>query len=337
MSPIDSRGQRGAPSSEISTAFRAAFVFVALLAASGVALALWLAGRVTSLAQGRGAAAAPAALPFQGRLLSPGGDAVPEGSASMLFSLYEAPTGGTAVWSSGPTAVEVKKGGMVNVLLGDPAHPLAEVDFSRALYVGVRIDDPANAMALEGEPELLPRVQVLPAPYAHGAGTARDAEALAGHNWSAILTGGSNDPSAAKIRGDRVDERYTVPEGAIIIWTRGPNCPPGYRRVGELDGRFLAGGAAYDPTAGGSNTHAHGAGSYAASSHTHQINYTGSTRGWNAGRGVSDTDDDAVPRVGLKPITSTPGGGEPIAGTSGPADSRPEFATVLLCECLERQ
>ncbi|MBI4606047.1 MAG: hypothetical protein HY721_29120 [Planctomycetes bacterium] len=288
------------------------------------------------MAQGHEGNAAPLQLPFQGRLLTAGGEPVPARNATMLFSLYESPTGGTAAWSSGPVAVEVKGGGMVNVLLGDAARPLTGLDFSRALYLGVRIDDPANAAALEKEPELLPRVQILPALFSHGAGHALDSSLLKGASWNAILAGGSDDPTSGLIRGDKVDPRYTVPVGAVILW-RGATCPAGYRRVGELDGKFLVAGSTYNPAAGGSNTHAHGAGSYTAPSHTHSITDVSRGIGWNAAPGTGPAGPtNAVITTDFQSATAEPAGGETLAGRSGDADSRPEFATVLLCECEDR-
>ncbi|MBI4606046.1 MAG: hypothetical protein HY721_29115 [Planctomycetes bacterium] len=285
----------------------------------------------------------PPQLPFQARLLNPAAEPVPEGSATMLFSLYEAPTGGTAIWSSRPITVEVKKGGMVNVLLGDAAHPLSAVDFSRPLYVGVRIDDPANATALEREPELLPRVQVLPAPYAHAA---RDAATLAGRDWRPILAGG-NDPETGVIRGDKVDPRYTVPAGAIILWA-GKECPKGYRPFlgfdGELNGRFLVAGPAYEPRAGGTKDHGHDPGSYAIPSHQHQFATSGISARVNADPNIRVAAIDGFlygsygqqSGAAIQPQTQRDAGGEAIVGKSAPAEHLPPFATILLCQCEER-
>ncbi|MBI4606044.1 MAG: hypothetical protein HY721_29105 [Planctomycetes bacterium] len=161
---------------------------------------------------GAGLETAPHRLPFQGRLLAPSGEPAPEGPAKVLFSLYPGPTGVTALWESGEVTVQVAKGGMVNVLLGDAAHPLEGVDFSSSLYLGVRVDDPGNSVLLASEPEMLPRVQVLPALFAHRAGRAQDSGLLNGAPWSAILAAGSNDPTDGFIRGDKVADGSLGPE-----------------------------------------------------------------------------------------------------------------------------
>jgi len=124
-----------------------------------------------------------------------------------------------------------------------------------------------------------------------------------------------------------------VPSGAIVLWD-GAGCPQGWTRMAELDGKFLVGGLGYSPAAGGSNTHTHSAGSYVAPSHTH----TGST----ASAGTSDRkwvddnsggDDYWVSGVNHShQLTINASDSLAIAGTSASADSRPEFATVLLCK-----
>ncbi len=132
------------------------------------------------------------------------------------------------------------------------------------------------------------------------------------------------------------DESKMVPSGAIILWT-GANCPTGYSRLVTLDGKFLVGGASYNPAAGGSNTHTHGAGSYVGPRHTHSV----PRDGWDntdsfrsSGRLQSSRAND----YGFSEVTaandntSGAGGTGAITGTSASADNRPEFATVLLCQ-----
>ena len=124
-----------------------------------------------------------------------------------------------------------------------------------------------------------------------------------------------------------------VPAGAIILWT-GSSCPGGYTRFSAMDGKFLVSGSSYSPAAGGSNTHTHGAGSYAGPSHTHDISHThtvGQTPE-NGPPGYIWPNDKYFTTSGPNPNTSGPGGTGSITGTSAAADSRPEFATVLLCQ-----
>ncbi|MBI4606045.1 MAG: tail fiber protein [Planctomycetes bacterium] len=168
-------------------------------------------------------------LPFQGRLLMPSGEPLGEGTVRVLFSIYEAPTGGAAAWSSGEMSVQVARGGMVNVLLGGAERPLADLFAGpvRPLYLGVRIDDPRNGTALANEPEMLPRAPVLPALSAYTAQVSETSRTLQGFGWNAILVGGATDPTAAEIRGDRIEESYRVPPGAVVAFA-GTAPPPGW-------------------------------------------------------------------------------------------------------------
>jgi len=111
----------------------------------------------------------PMLLPFQGRLSTSDGKSVPEGQASAVFALYDTPTGGGALWSSGLLKLKVSSGGLVNATLGGETNPLDRVDFSREIYLGVKVDDPGNTIPLEQELELLPRVRILPTLHARRA------------------------------------------------------------------------------------------------------------------------------------------------------------------------
>ncbi|MDB5350650.1 MAG: hypothetical protein JWN86_1897 [Planctomycetota bacterium] len=120
-------------------------------------------------------------LPFQGRLTTAAGAPLPEGEAKAVFSLYDSPTGGAAAWTSGPLKFKVASGGLVHATLGGEANPLeAKVDFSREVYLGVKVDDPSNATLAADEPEMLPRVRILPVLFANNAGR------LVNHSWEEL-------------------------------------------------------------------------------------------------------------------------------------------------------
>jgi len=111
-----------------------------------------------------------------------------------------------------------------------------------------------------------------------------------------------------------------VPEGSIILWDLSNQCPQGFIRVAEYDGRFLVAGDAAG-SLGGSNTHSHSAGTYTAPSHRHDL------EPWDHTVGPVDDNGggtDFNSRTG-------PAGGGVMSGVSGESDSRPEFATILLC------
>lgn len=128
-----------------------------------------------------------------------------------------------------------------------------------------------------------------------------------------------------------IDNVSIIPQGAAIIWFDS-TCPNGYSRVAALDGKFLVAGANYSPAAGGSNTHTHGAGSYSGPSHSHS--YSGTTGGapdqgsrYDGSSSPLSTPGHTHPYSGT---TNSSGTGS-VSGTSSSADSRPEFATVILC------
>jgi hypothetical protein len=55
-------------------------------------------------------APAPSVLNFQGRLATPSGNPVPDGTYSVRFSLWDAATGGTEKWNQTLANVQVKNG-----------------------------------------------------------------------------------------------------------------------------------------------------------------------------------------------------------------------------------
>jgi hypothetical protein len=144
---------------------------------------------------------------------------------------------------------------------------------------------------------------------------------------------------------DSISNVAVLPSGAIVLW-RGATCPEGYTRVSELDGKFLASGATYNPAAGGSNTHTHGVGSYTAASHVLTIaeipshyHLSGgvdelSYYGYEVGpsHGTISGSDGGVNFGRTSSVGGSQGHSHSITGISASADSRPEFATILLCE-----
>lgn len=121
-----------------------------------------------------------------------------------------------------------------------------------------------------------------------------------------------------------------VPSGIIVLQDE-TSCPPGYTLLVSHNNKVLV-AADTAGISGGSNTHAHGAGSYAAPIHTHgtgsyAVAPTTTHGGGCCGGGLSNP-PATTPVSG----TSAPGGDGPITGTSAAADSRPEFKTILLCK-----
>ena len=102
----------------------------------------------------------PPYIGYQGVLRDSGGEVVADGSYDVTFSIYEAVTGGTAIWSE-LQSVDVE-GGIMNVSIG-VNEDLTAIPFDVPYWLG---------LAIEGEAELVPRTELLTAPYAGHAGYA---------------------------------------------------------------------------------------------------------------------------------------------------------------------
>ncbi|MBU0984615.1 MAG: hypothetical protein KKA42_12130 [candidate division Zixibacteria bacterium] len=118
-----------------------------------------LVGLVTFLVSAIVFAAVPQTIGFQGRLTDPAGTPVPDGSYSIVFSIYGAGSG-TPVWTSGAQPVEVKNG-LFSYDLG-AAVPLPGDVFSKdtTLEVGIKVGSDA---------ELTPRTRLTTTAYAYQA------------------------------------------------------------------------------------------------------------------------------------------------------------------------
>ena len=251
----------------------------------------------------------PHLIRYQGQAVDSNG--VPlEGPYTLIFRLYDAQTAGTVVWQETQANVSLS-GGLFSLLLGQVT-PL-NVNWSQSLWLSIQVGT---------DPELAPRQQITSVPLA-------------------IVAERLDTPITTSTITD--DANRLVPSGAIILWTGG-SCPAGYTRVSELDGRFLVGGTSYSPAAGGSLTHTHGAGSYVGPSHTHTIpidgyafsgsaNYGGGSSTWIDNRmAVGGAASEHNLGTAVDQPQSGASGTGPVTGTSAAADSRPPFATLLVCQ-----
>ena len=237
-------------------------------------------------------AAIPQLMKFQGKVTDAVGAPL-NGNYDITFRIYDAQTGGVLLWSETQIGVPVTEG-VFGVLLGNVT-PL-DLPFDQPYWL---------AMEINNDGEMTPRQAITSAGYAYRAKVA-----------------------------DSVTGSATLPKGAIILW-RGTGCPAGYSRVTELDDKFLVSGPTYNAAAGGSNTHNHGGvtGSTALTiaqmpAHSHDLKLNNDTPGsygylpkqnWNAAH--TET---------IK--TEVTGSGQGHDHTIDPADNRPAFATILLCE-----
>ena len=107
------------------------------------------------LAIGMLSADVPNLIDYQGRLSDDNGDPV-AGSVSILFSIYDVETGGTALWFETQSSVDVNDG-LFHVTLGsDTSLPEGLFDDSNR-WIGINV---------AGDGEMTPRTQIVSVPYA---------------------------------------------------------------------------------------------------------------------------------------------------------------------------
>jgi hypothetical protein len=123
---------------------RRGYIIIAVLAAAAFALASVAVADV------------PQKINYQGWLTDSLGDPVPDDSYSMVFTIYDSKSGGTAKWTETQSNVDVKNGSF-DVLLGSVI-PVSDTVFNdTARYLGISI---------EGDDEIQPRTRITSVAYA---------------------------------------------------------------------------------------------------------------------------------------------------------------------------
>lgn len=113
-------------------------------------------------------AATPEVMNYQGMLRDSGGDPVADGNYPVIFTVWDAESGGTALWAESLNVAT--EGGLFAVLLGG-VHPITPGVFSGPdRYLGTKVDT---------DPEM-PRTQLSSSPYAFHASTADEVNAGVG-------------------------------------------------------------------------------------------------------------------------------------------------------------
>ncbi len=95
-------------------------------------------------------------VPFQANLTDKDNKPVPNAVYNIRFQLYNAPTGGIAMWSEYHTNVNVVHG-QISILLGYSTPFPADINFTANRYLGVKIDNNV---------EMIPRFQLIPSFHA---------------------------------------------------------------------------------------------------------------------------------------------------------------------------
>jgi hypothetical protein len=108
----------------------------------------------------------PHLINYQGMLTDNAGNPITE-PRDLTFTIYDAPTSGTALWTETHTAVSIVDG-LFNVILGGDTTPIPDSVFdSPERYLGIKV---------ETDPELVPRIQLTSVGYAYRAMTSGTAE-----------------------------------------------------------------------------------------------------------------------------------------------------------------
>ncbi len=132
----------------------------------------------------------PQVISYQGRVTDTGGAPIADGDYSMTFTIYDAVTGGTSLWSSGALTVTVS-GGVFSVLLGESPQPTLSLDFDVDYWVEIDIESDIQS----------PRTRLGSVGYAYMAsGLVPGTEVAWSTGYPAIK--GTNNGAGAGLRGD---------------------------------------------------------------------------------------------------------------------------------------
>lgn len=116
----------------------------------------------------------PPFINFQGRLTGPAGQLVPDGIYDFVFTIYDQPVGGNALWTSGTVPVNVQNG-LFTTLLPEVVSP-ALIPASSERLLGIKVGD---------DPEMTPRIWLVTVPYAYAASEAARSQTCP--EWESIL------------------------------------------------------------------------------------------------------------------------------------------------------
>lgn len=107
-------------------------------------------------------AAVPPMISYQGKLMQPNGTPIPDGTYSIRFAIYDAPTEGNTLWSEVNPSVQVK-GGLFATMLGSINNLGPNIFADQNRFFGVKVGDDA---------EMTPRQQIASSAFAFRAAVA---------------------------------------------------------------------------------------------------------------------------------------------------------------------
>lgn len=174
-------------------------------------------------------AAVSPVLSYQGKLMQPDGTPVPDGRYSILFAIYDVPTGSEPLWSETNPSVQVK-GGLFAVMLGSVVNLPANIFDSSDRFFTIKVAD---------DPEMTPRQQVASVAFSVKADIATTV-------YDGAITTAKIAP--ASITADKLAPGVAVPPGTILMWSGAVNDIPkgwtvcdGQNGTPDLRNRFVVG------------------------------------------------------------------------------------------------
>jgi len=214
-------------------------------------------------------AAVPNQINYQGLLTDSDGNTVPDRDYDMLFTIWNAATGGDALWSEDNTVTVTN--GIYNVTLGqDPlGNPFPENLFEGQRWLGV-------AVGVDGvyDPEMEPRQLLTSTPFALKAAKAEDSDTLDGKD-STEFSETTHSHSFSDISGTATDDQ--IPDNITINHAATAGSADSATHADSADSAAhadSADSAAHADSAGDADTvDGKHASDFASSSHNHDTRY----------------------------------------------------------------
>jgi hypothetical protein len=173
-----------------------------------VAMALLVVVTITTVgASDEPDAQIPTVISYQGFLTDAGGAPV-DGTVSIVFSIYAAASGGSALWTETHGVVVVDEG-LFNVLLGAEGSPLSPTDLNGERYLGIKVGS---------DPEMRPRQRIASVAYALRSDEANNANTLDGMDSDEFADTHSLDAAD----GAPENALYVANNGSVGIGTTSP-------------------------------------------------------------------------------------------------------------------
>jgi len=186
--------------------------------------------------------AVPPMISYQGKLMQPSGAAVPDGTYSIQFAIYDDPVSADPahkLWGETNPNVQLK-GGLFSVLLGSVNNVPGNIFDDPPRFFGVKIGS---------DPEMTPRQKIASVAYAQvaeKANTVVDNAVTASKIAAGAVT--TEKVAVGAITADRLAPGVATPVGTIVMWSGAvASIPQGWKLCDGTNGtpdlrnRFIVG------------------------------------------------------------------------------------------------